>query len=394
MCVRNKSDADAQERLATMTSRLAAPFIWLALVLALTLPGAFAAPAHAQTPTAPPAPLKEITVATRILPPFVVKEDGKLTGFSIELWNSIARELQLPFTYSEAPNLAGLLGEVKNGRAEAGIAAISITAEREVDFDFSHPMFEAGLQIMIAGSGAKPSPLQSLLGFVTSPGLLQILMLLGALMLLPVPLVWLLERRHPEGVTRAQSGVGHWFNALWWSSSTLAGQATEMPRTPMGRVLAVVWMLIGVVFVSYFTATVTANLTVKQLEQGIQAPRDLPGKKVATVAASTGAAFLKRNDIRATEFTRIEQAYEALENGTVQAVVYDAPILLYHAAHEGRGKVQVVGTIFQAETYGILFPNDSTLRKIVNPALLKLRESGEYQAIYRKWFAAEPVDGN
>jgi polar amino acid transport system substrate-binding protein len=214
------------------------------------------------------------------------------------------------------------------------------------------------------------------------------------LMLLPVPLVWFLERRHPEGVTRAQSGIGHWFNALWWSSSTLAGQATEMPRTPMGRMVAVVWMLIGVVFVSYFTATVTANLTVKQLEQGIQAPRDLPGKKVATIVASTGAAFLKRNDIRATEFARIEQAYEALENGTVQAVVYDAPILLYHAAHEGRGKVQVVGTIFQAETYGILFPNDSPLRKIVNPALLKLRESGEYQAIYRKWFAADPVDGS
>ena len=167
-----------------------------------------------------------------------------------------------------------------------------------------------------------------------------------------------------------------------------------MPRTPMGRVLAVIWMLTGVVFVSYFTATVTANLTVKQLEQGIQGPRDLPGKKVETVTGSTGAAYLKRNAIRAAEFPRIEQAIEALETGQVQALVYDAPILLHHAAHEGRGKVQAVGTVFQPETYGILFPNDSALRKTVNPALLKLRESGEYQAIYRKWFAVEPLDAN
>lgn len=344
--------------------------------------------------TAPPDPaLKPVKVATRLIAPFVLKEDDRHTGFSIELWTAIARELRLSTSYVEAPTLPALLDEVSSGRADLAIAAISITAERETRFDFSHPMFDAGLQIMTAAGAGSPSPLQSLLAFLTAPGMLQTLGLLVALMLLPVPLLLYIERHHSDGVTRGESRKGRWFNTLWWSSTTLVGQATEMPHTPLGRIIAVIWMLTGVVFVSYFTATVTANLTVRQLEQGIQSPRDLPGKKVATVAGSTAAAYLRRNDIRPTEFPRIGEAFAALEAGQVQAVVYDAPILLYHAAHDGKGKVQAVGAIFQPETYGILFPTDSPLRKQVNPILLKLRESGEYRTLYRKWFAAEPIEG-
>ncbi len=363
--------------------RLMAFVVWIAVIVP---------PAMAQT--APPPSQKTLKVATRVIAPFVMQEDGKLTGFSIELWSAIARDLRVPFDFVVLPTLPNLLDEVKANRADLAIAAISITAEREILFDFSHPMFEAGLHIMTSASPGQASPLQSLLAFATSPGFLQVLALLAALMFVPVPLIWLLERKYPNGLIASGNSIGHWLNALWWSSSTLAGQATDMPRSFFGRAIAIIWMFTGVVFISYFTATITANLTVKQLEQGIQAPRDLPGKKVATVAGSTAANYLRRNDIRPLEYTRIEQAIEALETGIVQAVVYDAPILLYHAAHEGKGKVQMAGTIFQPETYGILFPDESPLRKAVNPALLKLQESGEYRALYRRYFATEPVEPN
>ena len=59
-------------------------------------------------------------------------------------------------------------------------------------------------------------------------------------------------------------------------------------------------------------------------------------------------------------------------------------VLLYYASHEG--KVQVVGPIFRKENYGIVFPDKSPLRKRVNEALLKLRENGAYDQLYKKWF--------
>ena len=76
----------------------------------------------------------------------------------------------------------------------------------------------------------------------------------------------------------------------------------------------------------------------------------------------------------------------ALGEGKADAVVYDAPVLLYYASRDGKGKVQVVGSIFRKENYGIVFPPDSPYRKPVNEALLKIKEDGTYDRLYTKWF--------
>ena len=42
----------------------------------------------------------------------------------------------------------------------------------------------------------------------------------------------------------------------------------------------------------------------------------------------------------------MEGCYDALLTGTVEAVVSDAPNLLYYAKHQGQGQVAVVGKLF------------------------------------------------
>ena len=342
--------------------------------------------AAAQTPAAKP-PLR---VATRVIAPFVMKEKGQLTGFSIELWEALAKQLDMPFVYLPSETLPGLFEAVGSGQADLAVAAISITAEREKIYDFSQPMFDSGLQIMISASRTAPAVLPTLLGLFMSRTFLELIGILGILMLLPVPLVWLSER---SGMVKGGHTLGQLAQSLWWSSSTLAGQATEMPVSFLGRMTAVVWMFVGVVFVSYFTATITAGLTVRQLEAGISGPADLTGKVVASVRGSTAADYLRSQGIEVRESRQIDDALKALEGGKVDAVVYDAPVLLYYAAHEGRGKVQMAGPVFRSEAYGILFAEGSPLRKNVNEALLKLRESGAYRDIYRRWFAGEKDGG-
>lgn len=366
----------------------------LAVVL-MAMSVAVAAPsASAQQPPANASADRPLTVAVRVVPPFVFNDNNSLSGFSVDLWNAIARELGRRSEFVVKGPLPELLDEAGSGRADAAIAAISITAAREQRYDFSQPMFDSGLQILVSSDrAASGSKLPGLFHLLASDSFLELMVLLLLLMVIPVPLIWLLERRgHPEFV-RAKTRHGEFFKSMWWSASTLVGQATEMPYTFLGRVVAVVWMLTGVVFVSYFTATVTASLTVQQLEQSISGPSDLVGKRVATVKGSTAAGYLRTLNIDPLEFDRFEEAAESLAGGRADAVVYDSPVLLYHAAHEGRGRVQTAGAVFRSEYYGILFRQGSPLRKEVNEALLKLRESGEYRALYRKWFAVEAVDG-
>ena len=86
------------------------------------------------------------------------------------------------------------------------------------------------------------------------------------------------------------------------------------------------------------------------------------------------------------EFAKVEDAFVALQANQIDAIVYDAPVLLYYAAHEGKGNAQTVGTIFRKENYGVAFPDKSPLRKRVNEVLLKLKENGTYDQLYGKWF--------
>jgi polar amino acid transport system substrate-binding protein len=130
-------------------------------------------------------------------------------------------------------------------------------------------------------------------------------------------------------------------------------------------------------------------LTVQQIQGGINGPDDLPGKPVATTAGSTAAAAARELRAGVLEVSRIEEAFKALHDKKVDAVVFDAPVLLYYAANRGKGRVQMVGGPFRKEDYGIVFPRNAALRKRVNVALLGMREDGTYQKLYDKWFTSK-----
>ena len=66
----------------------------------------------------------KLRVATRIVPPMVVEKNGTLSGFSIELWNSIGKRLNRETEYLVLPDVSELLDAVGSGRADLAIAAI------------------------------------------------------------------------------------------------------------------------------------------------------------------------------------------------------------------------------------------------------------------------------
>lgn len=328
----------------------------------------------------------KLRVATRLVRPFVYEQGGQLTGFSVELWQEIARQMNVQFDFVVKPTVRELLDAVKTNGAALGIAAISITADREIDFDFSQPMFDAGLQILIPAQGSRSALVEAIFANLFSTTVLLYIVAVAFILLLMAHLVWFFERRNPTGMLTHREYFPGIFEACWWAASTLATQADQMPRAAIARIIAVAWMFMSVVFIAYFTAAVTSSLTVQQLRGDINGPEDLPGKRVASIKGSTSVEYLRQHNVESVEFTKIEEAYQALQDRQVDAVVYDAPVLLFYAAHEGKGKVQTAGAIFRRENYGIVFPSNSAHRKRVNEALLKLKESGIYDQLYTKWF--------
>jgi polar amino acid transport system substrate-binding protein len=333
---------------------------------------------------------RRLKTATRVLPPFVIGEGQSLSGFSAELWEALSDRLGFETEWVAKPNVVELLASVESGETQLGISAISITAERDRQFDFSQPMFDSGLQIMVpdssGGGGGSGSTTGNFLAVLRQPGVLQLLGFMALMTVLFAHLKWFVERRHEGGLVSSPKYFPGIFFSLWWSAGTLGTQADEMPKTAWGRVIAVIWMFTSMVFLAYFTAALTTQLTVQQLQGNIDGPEDLPGKRVATVQGSTSARFLRERRARVLELPKIDDAFQALQSRRAEAVVYDAPVLLYYAKNDGKGKVAVVGSVFRKEDYGIVFPRHSPYRKPINTALLSLKEDGTYDRLYQRWF--------
>src|SRR4029077_13022632 len=248
----------------------------IALFFLLPVPSAWAQPREAT-----------LHVATRLVKPFVFGESGQLTGFSVELRQEISRQMNTRSEFLVKPTVQELIKSIETKEAELGIAAISITADREAELDFSQPMFDAGLQILIPAPGSESSMMTGIMSAIFNSSFGPILGLVLLTVVVTGHLVWFFERRRPNGMLSNDSYFPGIFEACWWSASTLATQADQMPRSAVARVGAVIWMFTAFVFIAYFTAAVTSSLTLQQLRGDIKGPEDLPGKRVATVTGST-----------------------------------------------------------------------------------------------------------
>jgi len=330
-----------------------------------------------------------VKVSLHVMPPFVEKNgENGYAGFSVELWRAIAESRHWQSEFVVAPDVQSQLDAVAHHTADIGVGAISITAERDLLFDFSQPLLNAGLQILVRSERASPesTALDNLLHLLFSPSVLVWLGIAGLLTIIPAHLVWWYERGHPEATMVSKHYFPGIFQAFFWGLGTLATQADSMPRHWVSRVIAVLWMFTSVVFVAFYTAQLTATLTAQQFKSEINGPADLPGKMVATITGTTSADYARSNGIESSRYSAVGDATQALLDKKVDAVVFDAPILQYLAAHTLNGKVNVVGPVFHAEDYGFAFSPDSVLRKQVDNALLVMRENGAYDRLVEKWF--------
>jgi polar amino acid transport system substrate-binding protein len=343
----------------------------IATFLVLTM----AMPARGQDRAASP-----LQIAIKDAPPFVVKtQDGSWEGISVSLWETIADSVGMAFEFVEM-DLPGMLLSMAEGTSDAAVGALTITGEREAAFDFTHPFHISGLGIAVSSSGST-----GMLGKLRSLFSIQFLQVVGLLFLVLLAvgvLVWTFERKkNPEQFGgSAAEGISSGF---WWSAVTMTtvGYGDKAPATLAGRIVGLLWMFVGIIIISSFTAAMTTALTVSQLESGIDGPEDLPSVRVGTAETSTSATYLDDRRIFYRGFDSTEDALLALANDEVDAVVYDAPILRYLVNQHHTGAIHVLPKEFETQYYGIGVPANSPMRDPINRVLLETIDQPEWQDV-------------
>ncbi len=121
---------------------------------------------------------------------------------------------------------------------------------------------------------------------------------------------------------------------------------------------------------------------------------DLDGKVIGAQLGTTGADYAKDKTKAKTvrTYELVDDAFNALEAGQVEAVINDCPISRY--AERAHTDLVVLRAIPTNERYGFAFPNDSdALRIAVNKALAELKNDGRLAEVPKKWLGTDPCKG-
>lgn len=141
-----------------------------------------------------------------------------------------------------------------------------------------------------------------------------------------------------------------------------------------------------VAFAAPFYESKLVILTPKN--SGVHSVADLQGKQIAVQIGTTGAKYAEEQGYTIKQFDNNSEAIMELQVGGSPAAILDKPVADYFLTQDGKDKFDVINIPDTKQEYLAFAINkdNKELLKQVNDAMAKLKESGEFQKIYKKWF--------
>lgn len=326
---------------------------------------------------------RQVTVGLMTSPPFVMPDGaGGFKGMAIDLWEGVAREQNIPFTYIQYGSWERLILAVRVGEVDFGVSNVTVTHERAKDMLFSFPWHDGGLRIMV-----REDAQESLWAELWRNGEIRVYAVLFlVLALLSILMTLVRRRREPEFPEDWKTGFTQSFYELF--SAMQSGSLEQKYLGWIGNILAIVWMIFGLGMVAYITSSMTATMTAISISQdGIAELGNLPGKRVGVLRGSVGERVVGDLRMETVPHDTVDDAVASLRNGRVQAVVTDAPVLEYwRVCHPGSG-VKVVGALFHLDKYAFAaHPKNAALMRQVSVELIRMYEAGHIREVAEKYF--------
>ena len=345
------------------------------------------APATSTTAAAPAAP-RIVRVGVYEVPPFAEPDAAlKWKGFAVVIFEAAAIQLQMIPEFRQYANINDLMSAVEKGEVEAGIGNTMVTSKRLTQVDFSQPILDGGLRVMVPSD--RTHTLRRLWNGLVEDGHVQVLFwgVVGMLVLSVVVMVALrrLDREFSQ----------HWHEGFAEAmyhvvSVTMTGKTSykgKIGPSWLGRVVATVWMIFGVASVAYVTSSITSVMTADTISDAVHGPKDLPGRMVGVLTGSVGARYCAEHGVDVVAYDTLDEAARALADRATDAVVSDAQSLEYYDVSHPEVNVAVVGEMFERRHYA--FPINRAaedLRRRLDVVLVGLREDGMLEQIRRRSF--------
>ncbi|XP_023321584.1 glutamate receptor ionotropic, kainate 2 isoform X2 [Eurytemora carolleeae] len=369
---------------------------------------------------------KSLTVTTIFNDPYtMLKEDTKLLvgneryeGFIPDMVHILSTILQFNYTLrivedgqygsydANTGRWNGMIGEVLTGEADMVVADLSITTSRAAAVEFSMPWMNLGISIIYQKpKKAAPSLLSFMLPF--SDGV-WIAML--AAFILVAFLTFFIGRFSPNEwfnpnfcILEPKEVETQWTfcNSVWHTVGALMQQGTEFcPVALSTRFLVGVFYFFTLIIVSSYTANLAASLTAEMLERPIENAEDLAKQteiKYGVVYCGSTCNFFKTSTFNtySTMWKFMsdnkdevmvgsnKEGVEKVEAGGYAFMMEDAGI---QYIVERRCSLAQIGGNLDTKGYGIATRPGSGFKDLLDSAILKMQENGDFHKLKNKWW--------
>jgi len=274
------------------------------------------------------------------IPPYATLDAaGHWSGEAVELFRAVAQDMgcEVEFIRMSPSDILRALE-----RDEIDAVALPFSASPlSASLMTLTPSFATSRVIIAVFRDDLGGDLKMLYQSLTTPRQLRVYGAMVALVVLFAVLIWALENtknQHFPGKRREGIGSG-----LWWSITTLStvGYGDKVPVSGVGRFFAGTWMILSLILVAIFTATVTSSITAHDASIEVNGPHDLPRARVGIVENGLASGYVNDHFLPHVSYPHLALAVEQLRLGNLDAVLADQHGLEHHLSelHEDRIKL-------------------------------------------------------
>ena len=322
--------------------------------------------------------------------PFSSYHDGKYFGMSISIWREIAEAAHIKYKFVP---LTGTTSDAINMLAahklDGLVGPVSVLSNRVDRVNFSRPYFIS--QLGIVSKNNTPGFWHVFSGIVKS-FLSYTLLVYVAFLFIYTLVFWYVERRcKNEGFTGAK--LPSFMTALFRISSLFLTQDIDQEvKSPVARMLGIIWVLFSIVFLSVVVGVITSSMTIVNSDldaAGANSLKSLYGTKLAARDQSYAAhiaGILGADVVKTQSYT---EAMALLKKNKVSAVVGNYLSLRYFDKQTPDKRYAPRVLSVGSNELAFAFPKGSPLLDRVNKQLTILQEKNTIFGVCERFVGPE-----